>query len=1533
LVQKDEKFDVIKREPELYDSKGNKMGWFATDEKLPEVPPGGTMWQIWALIDGATDTVIEQDGRGWNGPVRVSGEKGEQGIQGPAGMRGVTGIPGATSIQMYCLGTYGKEEKSESFWESGDGYFGSDNYKSNALIDDMDGWFIAKDMPYSNIIKVYSPEELVAAAALSNNVGRVVNHIKSEEVNVGPTGSTSTFTHTTHQYHLIGKNGTYETLTQELDPSEEFNVYVWCIQGNEIWQAGSSSKYVDITKYENGVAVPPEDSDNTNTVQLNGVPSEQDTLHKYILCNGKYYEWKEIDGDKVTHVLTGIEWGNPFKLQGTNGLRGLSGTRGQVIYPMGVYNSEEVYITTEDKAPYVYDPNDGLYYVYNNTSYPWVGRRPGYDPSTGIQGDLYKSVLVHPDDAESSFIVIDYDPTTASEIFDYKYVFYKDKYYTWNGTKYVMASRYKYSIDGYGETWMTDQHGDAPANNYANAINNEETPQWVRFESFKALYTSIGIIENGLVGSAVFNNEFMFSQQGIDKNGNPTNYAVVSGRGTSYGFLSGYKYDEKGKMTADGQVLHWYYDGTENYISEFAVDPYEKKDGKYIHTFMPNVCINFATGQMWLSTGSIQFGKLSDRNVSTTAEMQKEITDASNALSTVIETNRVNLQNQIDKSATTYYQASDPSIGWQNTDSKTLTTYAPERIGDLWFNTSKNKSYVFAQTTGGVPQAIKDKGTYLNSQNNTLKNANYYWVESDVPESVYNRINSRSKIFIEKPTTPYYVGDLWFLESDSYKTAKFYNNETGMNKGTCMVCLVSRGSGDCTYADWGKRDKYADEADVIAAQEELDAMNTQLDNWADDTLISPVERLALKEEYNTVVAEYDSIIAQATTCGLSNSSECTNYKNAYTAAKRTFEYYIDNTKVESGTDCIKILTTGNYAYGNLKNYYEKRQLLLQKISDTLNANITNGLNDVRSEFAVADNEIKATVSTLSTTIDGKLNEVKNSILTNEDVAGIVSQELIDGKVITEASITTYIEDGISNATIKADKVNIGGNVNINSILTVDENIVTMSNANIDNCHIENCSITDVTINGSLRSPFVLDDNTGTVDSVTHDNISCHLVKNGATVVQSAELYPYSLQWDVSQNGRVMKIANGLWDNNGTPEKSLGFIKLKAPDAKTISFTQNSTYWSKVTLNASILPSGITKYKAYQNIRVRDTSSSISTWLNYTATITIPPGVKTYTFYAKKVLDTINVDPVEPDFPTTPGENLGGTVKPGISIPSIDKEEQLKPGIMPGADVDEFKITYPTDSGTKTVTIFDGSSWKYITVVVPDQTKGCTISVSHNRTMNSVYNTSTATVLLPDIISTGCFYEDGVAKDNIILSREIVELTGYGSDTEFYGWVVTNRTDLIPESRYGRNLKLIAGGTVRYVYNSSTKKYDMKGSFNSPYSLYNSSGTILGLTMTRYEMGKYRVVFDSSDKYEWKNIFGNENTFVMATGYGVIQNKNNDGWGSNPAKANVLALQSTSSFSPSGKYGFEVWISDDTTTNDGGFNFMVFNTSDMVGQLD
>lgn len=857
----------VYREPVLLDENGYEMGWYATDESLPDVPSGGAMWQIWALIDGETNTVVESNGKHWNGPKRVSGEKGEQGVQGPAGMRGVTGIPGATSIQLYCLGTYGNNENSESYWETGginggDGYFGSDNWKNDAFVNDMSGWYKSKEMPYSDILTAYDEAELEHISSQPINKGRVVRLIESETETVGPTDSESMFTNTTHTYYLIDNTNSYEQLTQPLAPSEEFNVYVWAIQGTEKWEAGLTSKYVDVTKYDtDGNVIVPDDAEGQSVI-LNGVPSEKQELYKYVICENKYYEWKEIDGDKVEHTLTGIEWGSPFKLQGTNGLRGLSGSRGQVVYPMGVYNQEEVYITTEDKAPYVYDSNDGMYYVYNDTTRPWVGVLPGYDPDTKVQGNLYKTILIHPDDAESSFLAIDYDPTSdmqVEEVPGYKYLYYSGKYYIWNGSNYALASRYKYSIDGSGMegTWMSSQHGDSPANNYANATNSFNQPAWVRFESFKALYTSIGIIENGMIGSAVYNNEFMFSQQGVDMDGTPTTYAVVSGTNTEYGFLSGYQYDEDGEYV-DGVPTgrHWHYRDFEVYIDNDKVNPYEVVNetnktyfsslemGQPIHTFMPNVCINFATGQMWTSCGRSHFnsdgtGYLASKSIKwwfsdddsiaiqigydgengikfedgtltvgvleaykavVSTEIQS-LTDSTSQqigdLTTLLNDNVADLQAQIDKKAETFYGPDIPSTDWPEASYST-------HVGDMWYNTSNTNGYALNCT-------YRWNGTQ--------------WIKQDIPASVFDRIDGKASIYVTKPTTDndgdgyiYKKGDMWFLEADYIRTTEL--GSTGKT-GSIWVAQNSRTPNNFNWSDWIKK-------------------GTELDNWVNSEYSSTI---------------------------------------------------------------------------------------------------------------------------------------------------------------------------------------------------------------------------------------------------------------------------------------------------------------------------------------------------------------------------------------------------------------------------------------------------------------------------------------------------------------------------------------------------------------------------------------------------------------------------------------------------------------------------------------------------------------------
>ncbi|QWM89955.1 tail protein [uncultured phage cr54_1] len=191
------------------------------------------------------------------------------------------------------------------------------------------------------------------------------------------------------------------------------------------------------------------------------------------------------NSDKLGHLE--LDWSTPFKLTGTNGLPGSDG-HNQIIYPQGIYDSTKSYVSDEYKAPYVYDPADGNFYVLNYEG-PWKG---------------------------------------------------------------------------------TDQVYSTPS---ASVANNQRF--WIKFEGYEAIYTKIGIIANGLIGSAVFNGNYMFSQQGVNANGIAT---------TSY----------------------------EDFNPN---DPYAESN-----TFKPNICIDFANGNVWFGGSKHHLNKdgsgyLSGKNI------------------------------------------------------------------------------------------------------------------------------------------------------------------------------------------------------------------------------------------------------------------------------------------------------------------------------------------------------------------------------------------------------------------------------------------------------------------------------------------------------------------------------------------------------------------------------------------------------------------------------------------------------------------------------------------------------------------------------------------------------------------------------------------------------------------------------------------------------------------------------------------------------------------------------------------------------
>ena len=147
------------------------------------------------------------------------------------------------------------------------------------------------------------------------------------------------------------------------------------------------------------------------------------------------------------------------------------------------------------------------------------------------------------------------------------------------------------------------------------------------------------------------------------------------------------------------------------------------------------------------------------------------------------------IQSQIDGKAETWYQSADPSAAW------VTAALRSEHVGDLWYDTGDGSTYRWNGTT---------------------------WDEQPAPDEVFDAIDGKAQIFINTPTPPYAVGDLWFNSTTS----------------DIMTCIRSRETGSYTASDWQKRNKYTDDSALNAFLTgtyagDIQAIQNQIDGKAE----------------------------------------------------------------------------------------------------------------------------------------------------------------------------------------------------------------------------------------------------------------------------------------------------------------------------------------------------------------------------------------------------------------------------------------------------------------------------------------------------------------------------------------------------------------------------------------------------------------------------------------------------------------------------------------------------------------------------
>lgn len=226
------------------------------------------------------------------------------------------------------------------------------------------------------------------------------------------------------------------------------------------------------------------------------------------------------------------------------------------------------------QTSFVYErAEEGSESYVRTLEYPWPEpfRLSGVN---GLPGERGKSQIIYPAGIYDNSTSYTADNDKAPYVFD-----------TSDNNFYVL---------NYKGTWLgTEQDNRTPSQDYAE--NKGE--YWMLMQSFDAIYANIGVFGNALVGSAVFNGHYMFSQQGI---------------------------------TASGAA-------TSAYNNFNASDPYNNSN-----SFRPNLCLNLVTGEAWFGAGAIHLYKDGTGAISMSSGYDQE---AMGALGTFITQNKLEFAN------------------------------------------------------------------------------------------------------------------------------------------------------------------------------------------------------------------------------------------------------------------------------------------------------------------------------------------------------------------------------------------------------------------------------------------------------------------------------------------------------------------------------------------------------------------------------------------------------------------------------------------------------------------------------------------------------------------------------------------------------------------------------------------------------------------------------------------------------------------------------------------------------------------------
>lgn len=196
---------------------------------------------------------------------------------------------------------------------------------------------------------------------------------------------------------------------------------------------------------------------------------------------------------------------------------------------------------------------------------------------------------------------------------------------------------------------------------------------------------------------------------------------------------------------------------------------------------------------------------------------------------TKIDSDIENLQKQVDGSIETWFYDHEPGNDVEPTKDWTTDADKNKHLGDLYYNTDTGYCYRY-QNQNGVYSWSRITDTDVTKALDAAKNAQ-------------DTADHKRTVFVDTPTVPYEIGDLWVQGST----------------GDILRCATAK-TKDETYAesDWVIASKYTDDSAANQVQSNLDETNTKV-NKVEETA-NDAKEAADKAVISTVVeyAQSDS---------------------------------------------------------------------------------------------------------------------------------------------------------------------------------------------------------------------------------------------------------------------------------------------------------------------------------------------------------------------------------------------------------------------------------------------------------------------------------------------------------------------------------------------------------------------------------------------------------------------------------------------------------------------------------------------------